>query len=253
MMRDGVRTMDGKVNQKLKTTLKSDLAAGFLAGFPICLGYVPLGLTLGVLGQKAGFTPYHMAVMSIFVFAGSSQFIAVAMLMESASILSITVTTFIVNLRHLLMSSSLSIPVKGQNKAVLTLFAHTVTDESFVINMEKFKQGEWNIRRAIIVSYTAYASWIISTVAGTVSGRYIAENAFGMDYALTAMFICLLVLQLNSKRHVAIGLVAGLIAVIAAMYIPGNWYIIIGSVLAATLGLAFPGDPNQPQECQIHE
>lgn len=237
--------MDGDDKHVFESTIKSDLITGFLAGLPICLGYVPLGLTLGVLGQKAGLSPVEMAVMSLFVFAGSSQFIAVAMIMEHASIPSITVTTFIINLRHLLMSSSLSIPVKGQHKTVLTFFAHTVTDESFVINMEKFNRGNWNIRQAMMVNYTAYASWIISSVAGTVTGRYIAEKAFGMDYALTAMFICLLVMQLNSKRHVVIGLIAGLIAVVAAMYIPGNWYIIIGSITAATLSLAFPGDPNQ--------
>lgn len=237
--------MDGAEKPLDQLSVKSDLISGFLAGFPICLGYVPLGLTLGVLGQKAGLTPFHMAVMSIFVFAGSAQFIAVAMLMEQASIPSIIVTAFIVNLRHLLMSSSLSIPVKGKNRALLTFFAHTVTDESFVVNMGKFNQGNWSIRRAIMVNYTAYASWILSTVAGTITGQYIEENAFGMDYALTAMFICLLVLQLSSKRHMVIGLISGLIAVAAAMTIPGNWYIIIGSVLAATLGLAFPGDPNQ--------
>ena len=237
--------MDGVDKLTDQSSLTSDFITGFLAGLPICLGYVPLGLTLGVLGQKAGFTPYHMAVMSVFVFAGSSQFIAVAMIMEQASIPAIVVTTFIVNLRHLLMSSSLSIPVKGKNRGVLTLFAHTVTDESFVINMGKFNQGNWNIRQAMMVNYTAYASWILSTVAGTITGSYIAENAFGMDYALTAMFICLLVLQLNTRRHVIIGLIAGLIAVASAMIIPGNWYIIIGSVFAATLGLAFPERPIQ--------
>ena len=73
---------------------------------------------------------------------------------------------------------------------------------------------------------------------GTVTGQYIAENAFGMDYALTAMFICLLVFQLNSRLHVITGILSGVIAVVAAMYIPGNWYIIIGSVIAATLALA---------------
>lgn len=219
-------------------SLRSDILAGFMAGLPICLGYVPLGLTLGVLGQKAGLSPIEMGIMSVFVFAGSSQFIAVAMIMESASPLSIIMTTFIVNLRHLLMSSSLSLKVKGESKITLSAFAHTVTDESFVINMDKFNQGEWNIRKAMAVNYTAYSAWFLSTVIGTVSGRFIAENAFGMDYALTAMFICLLVFQLHSRLHVATGLVSGIIAVIAALYIPGNWYIIIGSVLAATLALA---------------
>ncbi|MBU1170594.1 MAG: AzlC family ABC transporter permease [Proteobacteria bacterium] len=217
-------------------TLKDDLLSGFWAAWPICLGYVPLGLTLGVLGQKAGLSPVEMAVMSLFVFAGSSQFIAVAMIMGNASHMAIIMTTFVVNLRHLLMSSSLSLVLRGKNRVALTIFSHTITDESFVINSEKFKQRSWNLRRAVVVNYTAYASWVISTVTGTYSGRFISENAFGMDYAMTAMFICLLVMQLNGRIHVVTGLISGVIAVGTALYLPGNWYIIIASVLAATLG-----------------
>lgn len=228
-------------------SFRSDIIAGFFAGLPICLGYVPLGLTLGVLGQKAGLSPVEMGVMSVFVFAGSAQFIAVAMIMESASPLSIVMTTFIVNLRHLLMSSSLSLKVKGENSITLSAFAHTVTDESFVVNMDKFNQGEWTIRKAMAVNYTAYSAWFLSTVTGTISGQYIAENAFGMDYALTAMFICLLVFQLHSRLHVVTGLVSGILAVVAALYIPGNWYIIIGSVLAATLALAMRSHNTQSE------
>lgn len=217
-------------------SLKADMISGFLAAWPICLGYIPLGLTLGVLGQKAGLNPFEMAVMSVFVFAGSSQFIAVSMIMAQASCISIIMTTFVVNLRHLLMSSSLSLALKGKNKASLTFFSHTITDESFVINSGKFNQGSWNLRQAMVVNYTAYVSWIASTICGAYTGQFIAENAFGMDYAMTAMFICLLVLQLNGTIYIITGLLSGLIAVFAALYIPGNWYIIIGAVLAATLG-----------------
>ena len=80
---------------------------GLNAGWPICLGYVPIGMAFGVLAQKAGLTPLQIGLMSIMVFAGSAQFIAVSMLTGGASVPAIITTTFVVNLRHVLMSSAL--------------------------------------------------------------------------------------------------------------------------------------------------
>jgi 4-azaleucine resistance transporter AzlC len=230
-------TQPAFLNESEDSAFKDDVMSGMAAAWPICLGYIPLGLTLGVLGQKAGLGALDMGIMSLFVFAGSAQFIAVSMILSGASTLSMIMTTFVINLRHLLMSSSLSLFLEGTRKKTLTAFAHTITDETFVINSEKFGQGSWNVRRAMALSYTAYASWVISTVAGAVTGRFIEENAFGMNYAMTAMFIILLVLQLKTPLHVVTAVISGLIAALSARYIPGNGYIIIGAVTAATLGV----------------
>ncbi|GAB6094895.1 AzlC family ABC transporter permease [Desulfatiferula olefinivorans] len=226
------------VPEKSETeAFKSDVIAGMSGAWPICLGYIPLGMTLGVLGQKAGLTPVDMGIMSLFVFAGSAQFIAVSMIITGASPLSIIMTAFVVNLRHLLMSSSLSLFLDKTRKTTLTAFAHTITDETFVINSEKFIQGSWTVRRAMVLSYTAYGSWVAGTVAGAVTGRFIEENALGMNYAMTAMFIILLVLQLKTPLHGVTAAVSGLVAALSARFIPGNGYIIIGAVTAATVGL----------------
>jgi len=82
--------------------LKSIAADGINAAWPICLGYIPIGLAFGVLAQKAGLGAVEIFLMSMLVFAGSSQFIAVSMLDGGAALTSIVLTTFTVNLRHLL-------------------------------------------------------------------------------------------------------------------------------------------------------
>ena len=87
---------------------------GIKAAWPICLGYLPLGFAFGVLAQKAGLDLLDIALMSILVYAGSSQFIAVAMISGAAAPVSIILTTFVVNLRHLLMSSSLAVHLHGE-------------------------------------------------------------------------------------------------------------------------------------------
>ena len=91
------------------TKSKSIAVEGLTAAWPICLGYIPIGLAFGVLAQKAGLGAMEIFLMSLLVFAGSSQFIAVSMLDGGAALTSIILTTFTVNLRHLLMSSALAV------------------------------------------------------------------------------------------------------------------------------------------------
>ncbi len=215
---------------------------GVRAGLPICLGYIPIGLAFGVIAQKAGLAPLEIALMSILVFAGSSQFIAVSMIFSNAEILSIILTTFMVNLRHFLMSSSLS-RFSGNKKAgFLSIFSYGITDESFAVNLVKFHQDAWDMNRALVVNQSANLVWIISTVAGGYGSRFIPEKAFGLDYALSAMFICLLVFQLRGFRYIITAVCAAVTAIILSLLIPGNSYIVIASMISATLGVFIKSD-----------
>ncbi len=218
---------------------KSFLRKGAAAAWPICLGYVPIGAAFGVLAQKAGLSPLEIGMMSILVFAGSSQFIAVSMIAAGASAAAIVMTTFAVNLRHLLMSSSLSVFFKRVGALKLAVFAYGVTDESFAVNYVRFRQGGWDYNSALTVNQLPNLAWFFSTVAGGIGGRFIPEGAFGIDYALYAMFICLLAFQLRGRPHVFAALTSGAAAIILSMLIPGNWYIVLASIVAATLGVAF--------------
>jgi 4-azaleucine resistance transporter AzlC len=218
--------------------LQNTLLPGMTAAWPICLGYIPIGLAFGVLAQKAGLGLPEIAMMSIFVFAGSAQFIAVSMLATGASTVSIVLTTFMVNLRHLLMSSSLAVFLYGVNRVALSLYAYGVTDESFVVNYSRFNQGNWDLDKALVVNHTANLTWIISTIVGGFGGQFIPEHALGIDYALIAMFICLLVFQFKAKKYVVTAMIAGVSALVFSFIIPGNAYIILASIMAATLGTA---------------
>jgi len=216
---------------------RSIFKEGLTAGWPICLGYLPIGMAFGVLAQKAGLTPLQIGLMSILVFAGSSQFIAVSMLAGAAGAPAIIATTFVVNLRHVLMSSALAVYLRSAHRGLLALYAYGVTDESFAVNLPRFNAGGWSLPRALVVNHAANLTWFISTVAGGLGGRFIPEGALGIDYALIAMFICLLIYQVRKKIHILTAVVAGLTAVGLALWIPGNSYIVIASMVAATLGV----------------
>ncbi len=212
---------------------------GIVAAWPICLGYLAIGLAFGVIAQKAGLHPLEIGLMSLMVYAGSSQFIAISMLAGGSAILPIIVTTFMVNLRHFLMSSSLSMYLKSVHGGWLALYAYGVTDESFALNLTRFRNDNWDWRRALVLNHTTNLAWIVSTIAGGFGGQFIPRGAFGIDYALIAMFICLFVFQLRDSIYIVVAIIAGGLAVGLSLLIPGNSYIIISSVIAATTGVLF--------------
>ena len=216
---------------------KGSLSRGAAAAWPICLGYMPIGLAFGVLAQKAGLRPLEIGLMSVIVFAGSSQFIAVSMLAAGASIFSIVATTFIVNLRHFLMSSALAVYLKNAGSKKLSFFAYGVTDESFAINLARFRDEHWDLDSALVTNFTANFTWIITTMIGGIGGQFIPAHAFGIDYALIAMFICLLVFQIRGFLYVIVAVIAGIMALFLSMLIPGNSYIVIASMAAAAIGV----------------
>ncbi|MEN8200718.1 MAG: AzlC family ABC transporter permease [Thermodesulfobacteriota bacterium] len=210
-----------------------------MTSWPICFGYIPIGLALGVLASHAGLPAWAVAMMSILVFAGSAQFICVAMLSANASVAAIIFTTFVVNLRHFLMSSALAVHLQGLDRRFLGLFAYGITDESFAVNMARFREGNWDHRRAISVNQLANLAWVGSTTCGAMAGQFIPTGALGTDYALTAMFLALLLFQLHDIVFILTGLAALAIAVAWYLLIPGDSYIIGASVSSATLGYFF--------------
>jgi 4-azaleucine resistance transporter AzlC len=211
---------------------------GIRAAWPICLGYLPLGFAFGILAQKAGLDLLDIALMSILVYAGSSQFIAVAMLSGGVAPVSIILTTFVVNLRHLLMSSSLAVHLHGEKRGFLSVFAYGVTDESFAVNWVKFRAGGWHRYQALAVNQMSNFVWIGSTILGGYSGQFVLAGSYGIDYALSAMFLCLLTFQLRGRLYCLTAIISGAAAIGAALVVPGNGFVIMASLFGAMAGFA---------------
>jgi 4-azaleucine resistance transporter AzlC len=223
-----------------KTSPKNEiLRQGAIAAWPICLGYLPIGLAFGVLAQKAGLPLWAVAMMSLMVFAGSAQFICVAMLATGASATAIILTTFMVNLRHVLMSSALAVYLRGISRPFLALYAYGVTDESFAVNLTHYREGAWDRWRALTVNHLANAVWFAATLCGALVGQFVPQGALGIDYALTGMFLCLLVLQLQSRIHILTAILAIIFSIAWYLIIPGDSYVVSASMSAATMGYLF--------------
>jgi len=217
------------------TNLLNDIKFGIKFALPLCIGYIPLGIASGILSQKAGLSIIQIAILSIIFYSGTGQFIAGAMLISHSSMLSIVFTTFIVNLRHLLMSSTLAPFFKNCNKRFLMFFASEITDESFAINLINFKNNNWNPKRAVTLNITSHITWVVSNIIGGCAGSVFNFNSMIVNFVLTSMFICLLSLQFKSFIYILCALISGIIAVSLSLVMNNSLYVLIATVLTATI------------------
>lgn len=213
---------------------KNDFIEGTKASIPICLGYIPLGIACGILSQKAGLSPFQIGLFSLFVYAGSGQFITASLLIAGASISTIIFTTFILNLRHMLLSSTLSPYFTKSSHKFLMFFSHEITDESFAINLLKFKGNSWTPKKAMALNIISHLTWIVSNILGGVTGSLFNFNNTIINFVLTSMFICLLCLQFKGTIYVLCALISGSIAVYLSLIMESTLYIIIATLLGST-------------------
>lgn len=211
---------------------------GVIACIPTILGYFGIGLAAGILGKSSGLSVLSIVLMSAIIYGGSSQFIIIGMLVTNSPASAIIFTTFLVNARHFLMSLSVAEYFKdfpiGKSIGIGTL----LTDESYGVLMNPIMNGK-NVSFAWVngLNMTAYLVWILSTLLGGLLGNLIPNpNQFGLDFALIAMFIGLVILQIdgelktNTTKTILI-----LLTVAFSLYIFSNLMTIELSVLAATL------------------
>lgn len=211
---------------------------GIKAASPVVLGYFPIGMAFGVLAVQAGLNVWEVLFMSLMVYAGSSQFIAAGMLGAGASAGAIIATTFLVNSRHLLMSASLAPYVKKIPARWLNIIGFGITDETFAVAMNDVTREEKTAGYFLGLNLTAYASWAASTVVGAAVGNLIPDpQLFGLHFALPAMFIGLLVMQLRDRLSYVIALLAVGLSLFFKLLLPGNWNVILASVITATIGV----------------
>ncbi len=214
---------------------KSIIFNSFRYSLPIISGYFPLGFICGILLTKAGLNFYEVVLMSTFVFAGSAQFIAASLLVAGQNPFAIIMTTFIINLRHFLMSLNLSSVIESKKIPFLVAFAHGITDETYAINIEKYSDKEWCDRHAIAVNIIANLVWITSNFSGAYLGEVVEISGDFAGFILIAMFVSLLVVNIKGYIYIITALFAGVISLLLLPLLNSNLYIILASIIACTI------------------
>ena len=220
---------------------------GARAGLPVVLGYLSIGFAAGVVQRAAGLSVAEVMLLSLLLYAGSAQFVVASLVAAAVSPAGAIVTVFFVNLRHLLLASALAPHCRAFPAWQNALIGAQLTDETFVIAWGRLTGSAGALMSArwmLGLNLSAYGAWATANLAGALLGERVGSvRALGFDFALAAMFGALLVLQLSAQARAARGsgvVVAGLAALLsvgAALALPGNWNILIATLVAATAGL----------------
>lgn len=213
-------------------------SAGLKAGVSIAIGYFPVALTFGLLAKTTGLSLLEATAMSIFVFAGAAQYISLSLITAGVAPAVIILNTFIVNIRHFLMTASLNEKMQPDARWKKALYAFGITDESFsVLAIQK----EDNLRTlfAAGVIVISYGSWVVFTALGHLIGANLpAFLQAAMSIALYAMFVGLLVPSMRGNRKVVS--LAAIAAVLNSLFfftelLSTGWAILVSTLASAVI------------------
>ncbi len=216
----------------------------FLAGMkdtiPLIVGAMPFGIIFGALSLSAGLSTVTTMSLSLFVFAGSAQFIAAGLITQGASIGIIILTTFIVNLRHALYSASLAPYMKHLSQKWLLPLGFWLTDETYAVVIRRYPEDDespykqWYHLGSSLLMYT---NWQLCTFIGIIAGQQLDNlKEFGLDFALVVTFIGIVVPLIVSRPMLMCTAVSGATAILARG-LPNNLSLMVAALAGIAAGV----------------
>lgn len=204
---------------------------------PLIVGAIPFGIIFGVLSVTSGLSAQATLAMSLMVFAGSAQFIAVGLVAQGTGLGIIILTTFIVNLRHALYSASLAPYMKYLSQKWLLPLGFWLTDETYAVVIRRYPQEDhslykhwYHLGSAVLM----YANWQLCTVIGIVAGQGLQGlDQLGLDFAMAVTFIGIVIPLIINRPMLICALTSGVVAMLARG-LPNN----LGLMIAAIAGIA---------------
>ena len=217
----------------MKKVFKPALAATL----PVMAGYLILGFGFGIIIKANGYSTVLAAAMSIFIYAGSMQYVAIGLMTGGASLITTALTTLMVNIRHLFYGVSMLEKYQNTGKAKpYLIFALTDETYSLVCGELPGLAPEDRTSYELLVSLLNHLYWIVGSIAGAVTGSLIRFNSQGIDFALTALFLTVFTDQwLTAKKHGPA--LIGLGASVASLLIFGKDNFLIPAMLIIALPL----------------
>lgn len=200
-----------------KNTYKSAFKAAFPYTLPVLTGYLFIGIAFGVMFADKGYNFVWAGVMSLLVYAGSGQYLAVNFFDPSVSLFQVVFLTFMVNVRHVFYGLSLldKFKVTGKKKPYMIF---SLTDETYSLYfLTKTPSGVDEGKFLFAMSILNQSYWVIGSMLGGVAGSLIPFDSTGIDFAMTALFIVLFVEQWFEKKNrfpAVVGIITSLVCLI---------------------------------------
>jgi 4-azaleucine resistance transporter AzlC len=223
---------------------------GLAASLPIVMGYLPIAFSFGVAATRSGFSATDAFLLSLVIYAGASQFLALALLSSGAPVLVSAFTLIAMNLRHVLYGPALLRQAEDQageragQKATTRhawAWAWGLTDEVFGQALGALARGQrFSEPYMFGLGLGAYAAWVSGTVIGALAGGSALEGwpalSAGLGFMLPALFLALL-LSILGRRQVPVIAVAGLVTVAVTLAVGATSGILLGMLAGAAAGL----------------
>jgi 4-azaleucine resistance transporter AzlC len=215
----------------------SEFWKGVRDTLPLVIGAIPFGIIFGTLSGGAGLSTAGAMGMSLFVFAGSAQFIAMGLVGAGTAWPMIVLTTFVVNFRHLLYTATLLPDLRRLPTRWQVVLAFGLTDETFAVAVGRWRQADDSLHKhwyQLGSMVFMYVNWNICTVLGIAAGRMLEGiGGWGLDFAMVAAFIGMVIPHLKDKPAYCVALVAG----VSALAFNG-WPHKLGLIAATILGMS---------------
>lgn len=229
----------------------SEFWRGLRDTLPMMLGAAPFGVIFGTLAAPSGLSAGGALGMSLIVFAGSSQFIALSLLAGHASLAVIVLTTFVVNLRHALYSASLLPHVSKLKQGWRAMLAFWLTDETFAVVLQRYGAADDSPHKhwyQLGSSVSMYVNWFLWTLTGVLLGRTMPQlQTLGLEFAMAATFTGIVVPLLRNRPMVASALVAAAVALLCRN-LPYKLGLMLAALAGVVAGMALEPRPAPEQE-----
>lgn len=228
-------TIDITIKPPQTTSNKQQLIKGIVAVLPLCIAVLPWGILAGSYAIEAGLSVVEAQAMSAILFAGSAQLVAVGMFKAGVGLSTLLLTTFFITSRHFLYSVSLRDRISPLSFRWRFILGFWLTDELFAlcVNQPKAQFNKWY---ALGAGGAFYVIWNMATLAGILTGQIMPSlNDIGLDFAVAATFIALVVPEIKTRPILASVTVSLITSVTATAY-QVDGALIIGSLLGMLTG-----------------
>lgn len=215
--------------------MKTAIAKGFWDMLPLNLAVIPWGILCGSLAVQSGFSPIEAQLMSLLVFAGSAQLVAIELIVGNASLITILVTTFIISARHFLYGLSVRHKLIDKPLKWRLSLGFLLTDELFAFSHHRRAyQGKIRLVYALVAGGSFYIAWNIWTLIGVVAGAMLPDlTQLGLDFAIASIFIALVIPSITSWPTLFACLTSAISIVVFKL-----WHFELGLIFAALLGMS---------------
>ena len=215
--------------------MRQTLKTAFMSTIPVLTGYLALGFGFGILLTANGFGIPWAFFMSLFIYAGSMQYVAVGLLAGGAPLITVAVTTLIVNARHLFYGVSMLDKYKNIGK-IKPYLIFALTDETYSLLCKDNSKIEPENKKKyyFLVSILNHSYWITGSVLGATVGSLVEFNSEGIDFVLTALFVTIFIEQwMSTKKHIPA--LIGVFASVASIIIFSSENFLIPAMLIIAL------------------